>query len=141
MGARRPISPTGSRHRPAGAAAGRLGTRNLALLLLACAAAACVLVALGVISQVRTGSDLAPASGSIVNDTGSPVAVGPCQASCTAMLARFQLAPGKSVRTGSAQSGERWLVLDGANHRLGCLTPGSGAARAEKLRVSQAQSC
>jgi hypothetical protein len=132
MGARRPTSPTAARS---------LGTRNLALVLLAAAAAACVLVALGVISQVRTGSDLAPASGSIVNDTGSPVVVGPCQASCTAILARFELAPGKSARTGSAQSGERWLVLDEADRRLGCLTLGPGAARGEKVRVSQARSC
>jgi hypothetical protein len=141
MGARRPTSPRRTPNRPAGPAVGRLGTRNLALVLLACAAAACVLVALGVISQVRTGSDLAPASGWIVNDTGSPVVVGPCQGSCTAMLARFEVAPGKSVRTGSAQSGERWLVLDEANRRLGCITPGPGAARGEKLLVSQAHRC
>ncbi|MBJ7598834.1 MAG: hypothetical protein DLM67_04185 [Candidatus Nephthysia bennettiae] len=100
-----------------------------------------MLVALGVISQVRTGSDLAPAGGSILNDTGSPVAVGPCRAPCTGMLARFELPPGKGVRTGSAQGGERWLVLDQAGRRLGCLTPGSGAAGAEQLRVSRAGSC
>jgi hypothetical protein len=100
-----------------------------------------VLVALGVISQVRTGGDLAPAGGSIVTDTGSPVVVGPCHGSCTAMLARFELAPGKSVRTGSAQGGDRWLVLDRAGDRLGCLTPSSGAAGAEQLRVSRAGSC
>jgi hypothetical protein len=124
-----------------GPGAGLLGSRNLALLLLAAAAAACVLVALGVISQVRTGSDLAPAGGSIVNDTASPVVVGPCRASCTGMLARFDVAPGKSVRTGSAQRGERWLVLDEADHRVGCLTPQSGAAGAERLRVSESKTC
>ena len=100
-----------------------------------------MLVALGVIAQVRTGSDLAPAGGSIVNDTGSPVVVGPCRPSCTGMLARFELGPGRSVRTGSTKGGERWLVLDEADRRLGCLTLQSGAAGAEKLRVSQSRRC
>jgi hypothetical protein len=100
-----------------------------------------VLIAFGVISQVRTGSDLAPAGGSIVNDTGSPVVVGPCRAPCTARLARFELPPGKAVRTGGAQSGGEWLVLDQAGRRLGCLTPQSGAAGAERLRVSRSRSC
>jgi hypothetical protein len=100
-----------------------------------------VLVALGVIAQVRTGSDLAPAGGSIVNDTGSPVVAGPCRPSCTGMLARFELGPGRSVRTGSTKGGERWLVLDQAGGRLGCLTPGAGAAGAEEMRVSRARTC
>jgi hypothetical protein len=99
-----------------------------------------LLVALGVIARFQTAGELAPASGSILNDTSAPVTVGPCRAACSTMLTRFQLSPGKSVRTGSAQASQRWLVLDAAGSRLGCLEPRSGAG-ATTAHVSQAASC
>jgi hypothetical protein len=107
---------------------------------LLCAAAACVLVAAGAISRFRTAGELAPPAGSILNDTGATVTVGPCRAPCTTMLARFELTPGKSVRTGPAQASERWLLLDAAGNRLGCLEVRSSAGPTT-VRVSNAVSC
>jgi hypothetical protein len=107
---------------------------------LLCAAAACVLVAAGAISHFRTAGELAPAAGSILNDTGATVTVGPCRAPCTTMLARFELAPGRTVRTGPPQTSERWLLLDAAGRRLGCLEVRSSPS-ATTVRVSEATSC
>jgi hypothetical protein len=102
---------------------------------------ACVLVAFGVLAQVRIGSELAPAGGTILNDTSAPVVVGPCRGGCTTTLARFEVAPGKTTRTGPAQADQRWLVLGQDGRRIGCLMPGSGASGSAQLRVSQARSC
>jgi hypothetical protein len=99
-----------------------------------------VLVALGVIARFQTAGELAPASGSILNDTSAPVTVGPCRAPCTTMLTRFQLSPGKSVRTGPAQAPQRWLVLDPAGSRLGCLELRSSTGPTT-VHVSEATSC
>jgi hypothetical protein len=111
---------------------------GLVRLIVLGAAVACVLVALRLLPQTQTATDLGHPPAMIVNDTSATVVVAHCGAGCAGTSGSVTLRPGQSLRVGVTARADDWAIEDNEGTRLGCLTATSSA---ERLAVSEAGPC
>lgn len=110
------------------------GVGLLRLVLLG-AAAACALIAFGILPAITQPADLGRRPAVIVNDGSAPVVVVHCRDSCPA-AGGTTVAPGSQLPAGPA--GARWRVADASGVPLGCLT---AIAAGQRLLVSKVTAC
>ena len=110
------------------------GVGLLRLVLLG-AAAACALIAFGILPAISQPADLGRRPAVIVNDGGAAVVVVHCLDSCPA-TGGTTVAPGRQLPAGPP--GARWRVADTLGIPLGCLT---ATTAGQRLLVSNVAPC
>ena len=107
---------------------------GLLRLVLLGAAAACALIAFGILPAIPPPADLGRRPAVIVNNGGAAVVVVHCLHSCPA--GGTTVAPGRQLLAGPP--GARWRVADTSGVPLGCLT---ATTAGERLLVSKVTPC
>lgn len=107
---------------------------SIVRLAVVVAALACVAIAFGRLPALRTGTELAPAPGVIVNDTATAVVAVHCSPTCSGEGTVIQ--PGHELPAGPP--GARWQVRTAGGDVIGCLV---ASVSGQRLRVSRASGC
>lgn len=107
---------------------------GLLRLVLLGAAAACALIAFGILPAISQPADLGRRPAVIVNDSSAAVVVVHCLASCPAGGTAVE--PGRQLPAGPP--GARWSIADTSGVSLGCLT---ATTAGQRLLVSNVTPC